>query len=149
LSLDSLANDHRDRAEKEENKGFWDGIIRDRDRDRDRERARGGEREIRDKDKDKAREMDREREARESLWLGGYNPSELTRMIGALVTTLDTVGINIGVGYFIATSSEDWALVLDVCERAFANEANAKEAVKALRKEFKCVSITSPRFPWH
>jgi hypothetical protein len=78
--------DHRDRAEKKEKKSFWDGIIRDKDRDRDRERARGGEREIRDKDKDKGREKDREREIRERLWREEDNSSELTRMIGALVT---------------------------------------------------------------
>lgn len=42
-------------------------------------------------------------------------------------------------GYLTATSSEDWSLVLEVCDRASASEANAKEAVKALRREFKCV----------
>ncbi|KAH9025582.1 hypothetical protein EDB85DRAFT_2149666 [Lactarius pseudohatsudake] len=36
-----------------------------------------------------------------------------------------------------ATSSEDWAVVLEVCERASAAKANAKEAAKALRREFK------------
>ncbi|KAH9996151.1 hypothetical protein BJV74DRAFT_828545, partial [Russula compacta] len=41
------------------------------------------------------------------------------------------------IGYLTATSSEDWAVVLDVCERASATEANAKEAAKALRREFK------------
>ncbi|KAG0707207.1 hypothetical protein DFH29DRAFT_52722 [Suillus ampliporus] len=41
------------------------------------------------------------------------------------------------VGYLTATLSEDWTLELEVCERASANEANAKEAVKALRREFK------------
>ncbi|KAI0299014.1 hypothetical protein B0F90DRAFT_1810761 [Multifurca ochricompacta] len=40
-------------------------------------------------------------------------------------------------GYLTATSSEDWAVVLEVCERASATEANAKEAAKALRREFK------------
>ncbi|KAH7924445.1 hypothetical protein BV22DRAFT_1013288 [Leucogyrophana mollusca] len=40
-------------------------------------------------------------------------------------------------GYLTATASEDWSLVLEVCERASANEANAKEASKALRREFK------------
>jgi hypothetical protein len=30
--------------------------------------------------------------------------------------------------------------VLEVCDRASASEANAKEAVKALRREFKCVA---------
>ncbi|KIK54609.1 hypothetical protein GYMLUDRAFT_48528 [Collybiopsis luxurians FD-317 M1] len=41
------------------------------------------------------------------------------------------------IGFLTATQSEDWALVLEVCERASSNEANAKEAVKALRREFK------------
>ncbi|KXN86675.1 TOM1-like protein 2 [Leucoagaricus sp. SymC.cos] len=41
------------------------------------------------------------------------------------------------IGYLTATASEDWALVLDVCDRVSANETNAKEAVKALRREFK------------
>jgi hypothetical protein len=45
------------------------------------------------------------------------------------------------IGYLTATSSEDWAVVLEVCERASATEANAKEAAKALRREFKCVSV--------
>ncbi|KAJ4484361.1 hypothetical protein C8J55DRAFT_510397 [Lentinula edodes] len=56
------------------------------------------------------RTVDRDRES-----------AELTRMIG----------------YLTATASEDWALVLEVCDRASYNEANAKEAVKALRREFK------------
>ncbi len=43
-------------------------------------------------------------------------------------------------GYLTATSSEDWTVVLDVCERASATEANAKEAAKALRREFKCTT---------
>ncbi|KZT03333.1 uncharacterized protein LAESUDRAFT_684169 [Laetiporus sulphureus 93-53] len=47
--------------------------------------------------------------------------AELTRMIG----------------YLTATASEDWSLVLEVCERASANESSAKEAAKALRREFK------------
>jgi len=41
------------------------------------------------------------------------------------------------ISYLAATASEDWALVLEVCERASANENNAKEAVRALRREFK------------
>jgi len=49
------------------------------------------------------------------------------------------------VGYLTATSSEDWTLVLEVCERASANEANAKEAARALRREFKYVSVTNPQ----
>ena len=41
------------------------------------------------------------------------------------------------IGYLTATSSEDWALVLEVCERASASEASAREAARALRREFK------------
>ncbi|KAL0578824.1 Rho guanine nucleotide exchange factor, partial [Marasmius crinis-equi] len=41
------------------------------------------------------------------------------------------------IGFLTATASEDWALVLDVCERASASDANAKEAIRALRREFK------------
>ncbi|KAK7049963.1 hypothetical protein VNI00_005394 [Paramarasmius palmivorus] len=48
-------------------------------------------------------------------------PGELTRCIG----------------YLVATGGEDWALVLDVCERASSSEIQAKEAVLALRREFK------------
>ena len=47
-------------------------------------------------------------------------------------------------GYLTATASEDWALVLEVCERASSNESNAKEAVKALRREFKFVTLSAP-----
>jgi hypothetical protein len=32
-----------------------------------------------------------------------------------------------------ATENEDWAFVLEVCERASASEADAKEAFKAFR----------------
>lgn len=46
-------------------------------------------------------------------------------------------------GYLVATAFEDRALVSDVCDRVSANENNAKEAVKALRREFKCVAICS------
>ena len=42
-------------------------------------------------------------------------------------------------GYLTATSSEDWGLVLEVCDRASSNETNAKEAIRALRREFKHV----------
>ncbi|KAJ7202381.1 hypothetical protein GGX14DRAFT_370494, partial [Mycena pura] len=39
--------------------------------------------------------------------------------------------------FLTATASEDWTLVLDICDRASANDANAMEAVRALRREFK------------
>jgi hypothetical protein len=70
----------------------------------------------REKDRDRERERDKGKER-------GVDDgqAELTRMIGFLT----------------ATASEDWSLVLEVCDRASASEANAKEAVKALRREFK------------
>ncbi|KAK7027599.1 hypothetical protein R3P38DRAFT_2526314, partial [Favolaschia claudopus] len=40
-------------------------------------------------------------------------------------------------GYITDTASEDWSLILDVCDLASSSEANAKEAVRALRCEFK------------
>ncbi|KAG2152802.1 hypothetical protein DEU56DRAFT_977193 [Suillus clintonianus] len=100
-----------------EKKSFWDGISRDRDRDKDKERGRDKEREIREKEK----EREKDKEGRDRLWREEDNPSELTRMIV----------------YLTATSLEDWVLVLEVSDRASATEANAKEAMKALRREFK------------
>lgn len=106
-----------------------------RDRDRDRERDLGDKKERwafwnrdKDREKDKDKEKDKERlfeRGREGLRgkerKEDESQAELTRMIG----------------YLTATASEDWALVLEVCERASANENNAKEAVRALRREFK------------
>ncbi|KAG9311025.1 hypothetical protein JVU11DRAFT_8922 [Chiua virens] len=79
-----------------------------RDRDKDRWRA--------DKDRDRFDRF-RDRDRRED----DLSTAELTRMIG----------------YLTATASEDWSIVLEVCERASSNEANAKEAARALRREFK------------
>ncbi|KAJ7145882.1 hypothetical protein C8R44DRAFT_863719 [Mycena epipterygia] len=41
------------------------------------------------------------------------------------------------IGFLTATTSEDWMLVLDVCEHASASKSSAKEAARALRREFK------------
>ncbi|PBK71749.1 hypothetical protein ARMSODRAFT_954590 [Armillaria solidipes] len=41
------------------------------------------------------------------------------------------------IGFLTATASEDWSMVLEVCERSSASDTNAKEAVRALRREFK------------
>ncbi|KAJ7656692.1 hypothetical protein B0H17DRAFT_1337923 [Mycena rosella] len=102
-------NGHAREKEKSKGGGFW-GRDREKDRDRDRDRDRAGEleREARERDRDRGRER-RDEE------------NELTRKIGFLT----------------ATASEDWTLVLDVCDHASANESNAKEAVRALRREFK------------
>ncbi|KAH8826545.1 hypothetical protein DL96DRAFT_1556981 [Flagelloscypha sp. PMI_526] len=39
--------------------------------------------------------------------------------------------------YLTATASEDWGLMMEVCEQASLSESHAKEAVHALRQEFK------------
>ncbi|KAJ7715139.1 hypothetical protein B0H16DRAFT_1616986, partial [Mycena metata] len=99
---------------KEKKGGFWGwGQHKDRDREREREREREWEREQRAEMEHQMRERERGRERGDD--------DELTRKIGFLT----------------ATASEDWALVLDVCDHASATEANAKEAVRALRREFK------------
>ncbi|KAJ7673151.1 hypothetical protein DFH06DRAFT_1319349 [Mycena polygramma] len=93
---------------KDKNKGgFWG---RGGEKDRDRERA---EQERKARDREQHHQRGREGRPDEG--------NELTRKIGFLT----------------ATASEDWTLVLDVCDHASATEANAKEAVHALRREFK------------
>lgn len=42
-------------------------------------------------------------------------------------------------GFLTAAAPDDWNLVLEVCERASANENAAKEASRALRREFRYV----------
>lgn len=41
------------------------------------------------------------------------------------------------IGFLTAAAPDDWSLVLEVCDRASASESAAKEASKALRREFK------------
>ncbi|KAF8332120.1 uncharacterized protein EI90DRAFT_3289308 [Cantharellus anzutake] len=41
------------------------------------------------------------------------------------------------IGQITATGSEDWGFVLELCERVSVNETTAKEAARALRREFK------------
>lgn len=105
------------REDKKERRGFWE---RANERNKERER-----------EKEKQREKERKED---------QDQNELTRMIGALYCRCHSVieRTECLVGYLTATSSEDWSLVLEVCERASINETNAKEAMKALRKEFKC-----------
>ncbi|KAF8961590.1 hypothetical protein BDZ97DRAFT_1190000 [Flammula alnicola] len=122
----------RESGEKKEKRGFWGGRDKDKERDKEkekekeREREREREREIhiqreRDREKEKVHDRDPQRERGREMRREDEGQPELTRMIG----------------YLTATASEDWALVLEVCERASANESNAKEAVRALRREFK------------
>ena len=75
---------------------------------------------------------------------------DLMRMIGIQTALPCCLSLSdpFYLGYLTATSTEDWAVVLDVCERASATEANAKEATKALRREFKCVTCSLfPSYP--
>jgi hypothetical protein len=104
--------------------------------------ALGGERKERKSfwgAKDKEKEKGKERKDEEGQ-------AELTRMIGKHLELPGALGQStdcgyIVIGYLTATASEDWDLVLEVCDRASASEANAREAVKALRREFKCVGL--------
>ncbi|KAF8064159.1 hypothetical protein FPV67DRAFT_1629149 [Lyophyllum atratum] len=102
----------KDPPERKEKRGFWSRGDKDKDKDREREREREARERGRMLD---SRDHGREKERRDS------EGAELTRMIGFLT----------------ATASEDWGLVMEVCERASASENNAKEAVRALRREFK------------
>ncbi|KAG1803191.1 uncharacterized protein BJ212DRAFT_991891 [Suillus subaureus] len=78
---------------------------------------------LEDEAKDRAKERGIDEEGRERFWGEKDNSSELT------VTRM--------IVHLAATSSEDWRLVLEVCELASATGTNAKEAVKALRRELK------------
>ncbi|KAK1227556.1 hypothetical protein PQX77_009466 [Marasmius sp. AFHP31] len=103
------------------------GHVRRETREKEKERKEGGWLSKwtsggHDKDKDKDHgHGQRERSQSWQLVHPEEQGGELTKLIGFLT----------------ATSSEDWALVLDVCERASASDSNAKEAIRALRREFK------------
>ncbi|KAJ8083243.1 hypothetical protein PM082_009115 [Marasmius tenuissimus] len=62
---------------------------------------------------------------------------------GSLPTPLETDPKEQGgeltklIGFITATLSDDWALYHDVCEHASASDSNAKEAIRALSREFK------------
>ncbi|TDL14857.1 hypothetical protein BD410DRAFT_796884 [Rickenella mellea] len=117
----------RDIEARDKGRHRWHGRDRpderrrdqDGSRERDRSRDRDGERKEDKKSQwtffssGKDKERDKEREE--------IQAEQLTRMIG----------------YITATSTEDWPLVLEVCERASVSEANAKIAAKAIRREFK------------
>ena len=75
---------------------------------------------------------------------GGEGPQDLMRMIGIKPCPPARSLSLFFQGYLTAISCEDRAVLIEVCDRASATKANAKEATKALRREFKCVSISSP-----
>jgi hypothetical protein len=124
---------------------------RQRDKERHRDRAREPERERdRGRERDRDRDKPKEKEKKKGLFSSGRDKdkerekegqAELTRMIG--MSSLSSSKVEIlnthapPKGYLTATASEDWALVLEVCERASANETAARDASKALRREFK------------
>lgn len=100
-------------AERKEKRGFW-GSSRDRDRDR------------RDHQQPQPYEYSQQPGPRVPA------STEVPRQSAESERTLTSM-----IGYLAATNSEDWSVVLEVCDRASLNESNAKEAVKALRSEFK------------
>jgi hypothetical protein len=82
----------------------------------------------------------RERQGKEFVQRDYEPEAELINMIGNLVIcsfsqvrTYKTMFL----AYLTDTGSEDWDILLEVCERASATEAGAKEALRALRREFK------------
>ncbi|KAJ6476153.1 hypothetical protein C8R45DRAFT_1216883 [Mycena sanguinolenta] len=89
-----------------------------------------------DKDKDKEREREREREQRERIERAELE-REAREAHRGRERRDDDNELTRKIGFLTATASEDWTLVLDVCDHASASEANAKEAVRALRREFK------------
>ncbi|KAJ7233193.1 hypothetical protein C8J57DRAFT_1480377, partial [Mycena rebaudengoi] len=100
--------------DKKEKKGFWGGGGRDKEKEREHQRAM--EMEQREREFQLQQQQQRTERGREQR-----EDNELARKIGFLT----------------ATASEDWTLVLDVCDQASSSESNAKEAVRALRREFK------------
>ena len=107
--------EHRD--DKKEKKGFWEWASSGVEREKEK-------REIREKEEE--------------------SHQELMRMIGACCCYSSPslfFDIRVCAGYLTATASEDWNVVLEVCDRASMSEANAKEAAKALRREFKYAAI--------
>ncbi|KAK1219991.1 hypothetical protein PQX77_017263 [Marasmius sp. AFHP31] len=100
--------------------------VRREIREKEKERKEGGwlsKRTSGGHDKDKDKDHSHGQRERSQSWqlVHPEKQGELTKLIGFLT----------------ATSSEDWALLLDVCERASASDSNAKEAIRALRREFK------------
>ncbi|KAF5314434.1 hypothetical protein D9619_011857 [Psilocybe cf. subviscida] len=114
---------HGHSAEKTENRGFW-GSNKDKYRDWEREREWERQREQqrkRERERDKEIRPPRQQKDPHRKDALDKDPKELTRMIG----------------YLTATGSEDCNLVLEVCKRASSSESNAKQAIRALRCEFK------------
>ncbi|KAJ7631529.1 hypothetical protein B0H17DRAFT_1217794 [Mycena rosella] len=95
---------------------------------REKEKSKGGGFGGRDGEKDKDRDRDRDRNS------SGRLGNEIEIGAGS-AETKRTSSLARSVRFLTATASEDWTLVLDVCDHA--NESNAKEAVHVLRLEFK------------
>ncbi|EPS98820.1 hypothetical protein FOMPIDRAFT_1037243 [Fomitopsis schrenkii] len=123
IIIDDNVTEASFREERKERRGFWERKDKEREKEKDRGRDRERDRE-RERERERLQEQEREREkdrGHEQERKDEDTPAQLTRMMG----------------YLTATSSEDWSLVLEVCERASSSESSAKEAVKALRREFK------------
>ena len=146
-TISESGHSHRDRdkdsGEKKEKRSFWG--VRDKEREKEkemlqREKDRAGER---TGDRLGERERDRGRE----IWREDDGATKLTHMIGEWELYIEFVLSSLNpylAGYLTATAAEDWTLLMDVCDRASASEANAKAAVRALRSEFKYCSHFHP-----
>ncbi|EIM80080.1 uncharacterized protein STEHIDRAFT_162965 [Stereum hirsutum FP-91666 SS1] len=115
-SLNTQSDGSREEKDRREKKGLWDWATQGMERERDKRLHR---------------EKEKEKEEEEH--------HEITRMIGAFIALFSSSQPSSfpSPGYLSATASENWSIVLEVCERASATEANAKEAAKALKREFK------------
>ncbi|KAG6889868.1 hypothetical protein C0992_003764 [Termitomyces sp. T32_za158] len=103
-------NHERDKEPPEKKRAFWSRG----DRDKDKEQQRDKPQDVRDRGRDRGRDGE---------------AAELTRMIGKVDPQI--------FGYLTATAHQDRNLVSEIIERVNMNETNAKEAARALRREFK------------
>ena len=47
----------------------------------------------------------------------------------------------LAIGSLVATASDDWTLLLELCDRASASRGAGREAAKIRRREFKCIKL--------
>ena len=56
--------------------------------------------------------------------------------MGADQSGVDT-STHLGIGFLVATASDDWSLLVELCDRTSASASAAREAANALKQEFK------------
>jgi hypothetical protein len=132
-SLDYLPLESGEEEKTKKCRLFWGGRDKDCDKGKERKRLEKETHDLAVLSRDHERE--RGREARR----GDDGFAELSGTIGVphFCITLNHSSQLTSPGCLIATASKDWALILEVCERASASENNAREAVQVLQREFK------------